>query len=415
MTAASTPFIVGWQEWLALPELGLPAIKAKIDTGARTSALHAFHIEPFGPAAAPMVRFGVHPVPGRLDIAIFCSATIVDRREVTSSNGERDNRFFIRTPVALGGRSWPIEIGLTNREGMSYRMLLGRQAIRDDMMIDPTASYRQRRLSYRLYRQLPQLEPVRRALRIAMLHGSGKPLASRRLDQAAQARGHVLEALDLERLVLTFDTELPGLLLDGEALAHYDAVLPRIGLADGARGAAAVRQLEMMGSVSLNPAAALDLRANRLATIQALYRAHVAHAIPWNAGPWNAGSRDDIAVPPPASFLRVLVAGDSAIAVLLRQSDRSLHAGPKRHRSVRRLAEHAAKAVGLGLAAVDIDAGSERPRVLRISARPALAHVERVSRVDVATKVMAAIEACAGVALDAHSRRRMGEDLLVDF
>src|SRR5262249_59966247 len=116
-----------------------------------------------GPATAPMVRFGVHPVPGRLDIAIFCSAPIVDRREVISSNGERETRVFIRTVVALGGLSWPIEIGLTNRESMTYRMLLGRQAIRDDMMVDPTSSFRQPRLSYRVYRHLPRLEPVRPA------------------------------------------------------------------------------------------------------------------------------------------------------------------------------------------------------------------------------------------------------------
>jgi ribosomal protein S6--L-glutamate ligase len=88
-------FILGWEEWVALPNLGLPSIKAKVDTGARTSALHASLIEPFGPAAAPMVRFVVHPVPGREDIAITCSAPVLARREVASSNGDRENRFVI--------------------------------------------------------------------------------------------------------------------------------------------------------------------------------------------------------------------------------------------------------------------------------------------------------------------------------
>lgn len=148
----AAPFIIGWQEWLALPGLGLPAVKAKIDTGARSSALHAFLIEPFGPASAPMVRFGVHPVPGRSDVAVFCTAEVVDRRQVTSSNGEKETRYFIRTPVALGEHTWPIEIGLTNRESMTYRMLLGRQGISPGMLVDPTASFRQPRLSYKLYR-----------------------------------------------------------------------------------------------------------------------------------------------------------------------------------------------------------------------------------------------------------------------
>ncbi|MEP2427103.1 MAG: RimK/LysX family protein, partial [Tateyamaria sp.] len=83
----------GWEEWVSLPDLGLPAINAKIDTGARTSALHAHDIEVFGPAKHPKVRFNVHPIAGRADMAITCSAPLVDRREVTSSNGETEQRF----------------------------------------------------------------------------------------------------------------------------------------------------------------------------------------------------------------------------------------------------------------------------------------------------------------------------------
>jgi ribosomal protein S6--L-glutamate ligase len=148
----TAPFIIGWQEWLALPELGLPAIKAKIDTGARTSALHAFDIEPFGPADAPMVRFGVHPIPRRLDVTVVCTAPVIGRRAVTSSNGEKETRYFIETRVLIGDRTWPIEIGLTNRESMTSRMLLGRQAIRAGTLVDPSASFRQPRLSYKVYR-----------------------------------------------------------------------------------------------------------------------------------------------------------------------------------------------------------------------------------------------------------------------
>ena len=97
----SEPFLLGWEEWLALPELGLPAIKAKVDTGARTSALHAFTVESFGPANRPKVRFGVHPIPGRDDIEVFCVADVVDRREVTSSNGESELRYVVRATIAM--------------------------------------------------------------------------------------------------------------------------------------------------------------------------------------------------------------------------------------------------------------------------------------------------------------------------
>jgi ribosomal protein S6--L-glutamate ligase len=147
-------FILGWQEWVALPELGVPAIKVKVDTGARTSALHAFTIEPYGSASAPMVRFGVLPVRRRNDIRIFCTAPVTDRREVASSNGERELRYVIVTSIEIGERVWPIEISLTDRETMTYRMLLGRHALPEDTLIDPRAAFRQPRLSYKSYRRL---------------------------------------------------------------------------------------------------------------------------------------------------------------------------------------------------------------------------------------------------------------------
>jgi len=146
---------MGWEEWLALPALGLPAIRAKIDTGAKTSALHAFVIEPFGPATNRQVRFGIHPIPGRDDIERFCTAAVIDRREVTSSNGDKEKRFVIETGVTMGSLSWQIEITLTNREGMAYRMLLGRQGIRGGVLVDPSTSFRQPKLSHRLYRPEP--------------------------------------------------------------------------------------------------------------------------------------------------------------------------------------------------------------------------------------------------------------------
>lgn len=142
--------IVGWQEWVALPDLGLPALKAKIDTGAKTSALHTHMIEPFGSAKHPKVRFSVRPTPGSA-IEVVATADVIDQREVTSSNGTSEMRYVIETLLSLGGQQWPIEVTLTNREHMTYRMLIGRQAIRSDMLVDCAASFRQPRLSYRLY------------------------------------------------------------------------------------------------------------------------------------------------------------------------------------------------------------------------------------------------------------------------
>jgi len=146
------PLILGRREWLALPELGLFAIKAKVDTGARTSALHAEKIETFGPASAPRVRFLVHPVLEDPRVAVRCEADLLGERDVTSSSGERECRYIIVTTLSVGGRSWPIELGLTNRDGLAHRMLLGRQAIRTGMLVDPARSFLLPKLSPRLYR-----------------------------------------------------------------------------------------------------------------------------------------------------------------------------------------------------------------------------------------------------------------------
>lgn len=132
--------IIGWREWLALPELQVPAIKAKIDTGARTSALHAFFVEPFTREGRQMVRFGVHPLQKRLDVEIFCEAPVKDFREVSDSGGHREMRYVIETTLLIGDLPRQIEMTLTNRDNMKFRMLLGRTAM-EGLQVIPDQSY----------------------------------------------------------------------------------------------------------------------------------------------------------------------------------------------------------------------------------------------------------------------------------
>jgi hypothetical protein len=133
--------VIGWKEWLVLPELGIPAIKAKIDTGARTSALHTFSIEDFTIKGTWMVRFGIHPLQKRRDVELYCEVPVVDRRQVKDSSGHTEMRYTIETKAKLGDHEWPIEITLTNRDSMMFRMLLGRTALEHRFTIDPARSY----------------------------------------------------------------------------------------------------------------------------------------------------------------------------------------------------------------------------------------------------------------------------------
>lgn len=133
--------VIGWREWVSLPELGITQIKAKIDTGARTSALHAFDIEPFKRQGKDKVHFSVHPIQRDSKTTRRCTAELVDVRSVKSSSAQRELRYVILTTVILGGLERSIEITLTNRAPMIYRMLLGRKALQRYYIIDPARSF----------------------------------------------------------------------------------------------------------------------------------------------------------------------------------------------------------------------------------------------------------------------------------
>jgi hypothetical protein len=140
MTVKRLP-IVGWREWVSLPELGVTAIKAKIDTGARSSALHVLNIEPFTDRGISAIRFEIPPDRQDTMNVVLTQAEVLDQREVRNSGGQTEVRYAILTLVEIQGIRWPIELTLTNREAMGFRMLLGRQAVRDRFLVDPGRSF----------------------------------------------------------------------------------------------------------------------------------------------------------------------------------------------------------------------------------------------------------------------------------
>ncbi len=151
--------ILGWREWVALPDLGLPAIKAKVDTGAKTSALHAFQIKRLKKNRKDWVKFLIHPLQYDLTLVVECEAVLFDQRQVTDSGGHRENRYVIETHLIIGKETknktrpnlpqddYPIEMTLTEREDMRFRMLLGRQGLQAHLLVDPSVSYLTKRLN----------------------------------------------------------------------------------------------------------------------------------------------------------------------------------------------------------------------------------------------------------------------------
>ncbi|OCX61152.1 alpha-L-glutamate ligase [Thioclava sp. SK-1] len=445
-----TQFVLGWEEWLSLPELGLPAILAKVDTGAKTSALHAFAIEPFGSADKPMVRFAIHPDPNDPALEIICSAPLKDRREVTSSNGETELRFVIETTIVMGGRSWPLEITLTDRGGMAYRMLLGRGAISDDMIVSPSQSFQQPELSFDSYHGIPRQKRHRRALRLAVLTREPNNYSTRRMIEAAEARGHTMEVIDTTRCYMNIRGVGGEVHYDGRCLPHYDAVIPRIGASITSYGTAVVRQFESLGTYCLARSDGITMSRDKLHAHQILARNKIgmpttafarspkdsAHVIPLVGGAPLVlkllestqgkgvvlaetkkaaesvisafqGLKADFLV---QSFvkeaagedIRCLVVGGKVVASMRRKGKpdefrSNLHQGGtaepvKISKAEREIAVRAAKVMRLDFAGVDLLRSEDGPKVLEVNSSPGLEGIETMSGKDIAGMVMAHIE-----------------------
>lgn len=141
MNSSTDLVTVGWREWVSMPALGLSQIKAKIDTGARTSSLHAFEVRDFEENGVHRVEFKMHPNQRDNETIVVCTADILDERVVSDSGGHREKRWVIESPVQIGKHTWNVEINLTSRDDMRFRMLLGRTALAGRALVNPARSY----------------------------------------------------------------------------------------------------------------------------------------------------------------------------------------------------------------------------------------------------------------------------------
>lgn len=133
--------VIGWREWVALPQLGIAYIKPKIDTGARSSSLHVSDVEEFHKGDTLFVRFRVHPIQRNKGFGVKAEAEVLEYRNVKSSSGQKSRRPVIVTEIQILGQRWPIELTLADRDEMGFRMLLGREAVRGRFLVDAGRSY----------------------------------------------------------------------------------------------------------------------------------------------------------------------------------------------------------------------------------------------------------------------------------
>jgi ribosomal protein S6--L-glutamate ligase len=442
--------VFGWEEWVELPELGLPAVKAKVDTGAKSSSMHAFMIEPYGKPEKKRVRFGVNPVPERPDIIVYCSAELIDQREITSSNGETELRYIIKTALRIGGQDWPIEVSLTNRETMQYRMLVGRSAIRENIIVDPNLSCAQGELSPVLYDKLPKANARRSGLKICLLSRESDSYSTRRLVEAAEERNHLVKVINTTECYMNITSHRPEVHLNGESLEGFDVVIPRIGASITRYGMSVVRQFEAMGVYSLNSAASIGVSRDKLHAHQLLARSGI--------GMPNTGfARSPKATKELIKFVngaplvvkllegtqgrgvvlaetkkaaesvigafqglkanillqefikeaggadvRCLVVGNRVVAAMKRQGEEgdfrsNLHRGGKAEKvrltkEERATAVKAARVMGLSLAGVDLLRSNDGPKVLEVNSSPGLEGVEQVTGKDIASLIIDYIE-----------------------
>lgn len=250
--------IVGSEEWCAFPELGIPAIKARVDSGAKTSSVHAFNIQRFRRNGELWVSFEVHPLQDNRRAAVRCERPVVDKRGVKSSSGAAETRYVVVTQLQIGPHRWDAEVTLSNRDSMGYRMLLGREAMVGRVIVDPALSFCLGEVAAAtLHDYYGRLAREKSGLTIGLLASDPEQYSHRRLLEAGEERGHEMKFLDVRHCYFKSSTHHPEVRYRGKEVADLDAALVYVRSSWAAYGGTVARQLTSGGAVIINPADAV--------------------------------------------------------------------------------------------------------------------------------------------------------------
>lgn len=444
--------IAGSEEWCGFPDLGVPAVKARVDSGARTSALHALNIQPFTRNESRWVSFEVHPLQNDRSTVLRCEAPVHDRRTVKNSGGFSEKRYVIKTVFALGAAQWEIELTLANRDSMGYRMLLGREAMSGRLLVDPAVSFN---LGARSDEEIVTIysphDKQKDGLKIGLLASNPKLYSNQRIIQAGLERGHDIRFFDIRQCYMKLDADAPEVHTRGGIMLNdLDAVVPRIKPSITFYGCALTRHFESMGIAALNTSQAISRSRDKLYSLQLLQKDELDIPITgFASSPMDTDELIEMVGGAPlivkllegtqgrgvvlaetrkaaesvinafkslnanllvqefiseaeGKDLRLLVVDGKVVAAMQREAApgefrANMHRGAratsiKPTPEERKLAVRAARAMGLQVAGVDLIRSKNGPLLLEINSSPGLQGIEDATGKDIAGAMISAIE-----------------------
>ena len=444
--------ILGSEEWCALPQLGIPTIKARVDSGAKTSALHAINIAPFKKDGQNWVKFDINPIQNNVKTIIHCEAPLVDKRIVKSSSGFREQRFVIQTNLEIGNGNWLIEMTLTNRDSMGFRMLLGREAMSGRVLVDPEQQYLLGQpTSENLKEVYENSEKASSGLRIGLLASNPELYSNKRLMEAGEMRGHEMHFLNIKECYMKLDAKTPQIhYRGGIILNQFDAIIPRIRPSITFYGCALTRQFEALNVYCLNSSTSITQSRDKLFSLQLLLQSGIE--IPTTGFANSPLDTDDLIKMVGGSplivkllegtqgkgvvlaetkkaaesvinafkslnanilvqefikeangkDLRLFVVDGKVVATIQREAmpgefRANIHLGGtasviKPTSEEKKIAIRAAKAMDLKVAGVDIIRSSKGPLLLEVNSSPGLEGIEGATNKDIAGEMIRAIE-----------------------
>tara|TARA_R110000868_G_scaffold190862_1_gene434926 strand:- start:225532 stop:226935 length:1404 start_codon:yes stop_codon:yes gene_type:complete len=444
--------VLGSEEWCSLPDLGLEAVKARIDSGAATSSLHAYNQEVVREDGKDYVYFDVHPIVNNRSIHRRCKALLLEQRMVKSSNGHKDLRYVVQTTLGIGSESWDIELTLTNRDSMGFRMLLGRQAMEGRIIVDPEGKCLLKKYTTKELLTLYKDHTIEKSgLKIVLLASNPDLYSNKRIMEAGEARGHEMTFVNVRHTYMHINARRPAIhYLDGMDLTDVDAIIPRLKPSVTFYGCAVTRQYEASGVLCLNTAEAITCSRDKLKALQILSSKGIdMPSTGFANSPQN--TKDLIKLVGGAPLVIKLLEGTQGRGVILAETAKAaenlingfkslnanflvqefikesagvdlrcfvidgrvvaamerrsvdgdfranIHLGglaleTKLTKEEKKMAIAATKILGLSVAGVDILRSNSGPRILEVNSSPGLEGIERASGKDVASLMIDAIE-----------------------